>query len=191
MRLVHPDPSASENGDHPYCLVFNKRDDDTLMALGAVAAGHLDGGGGSGSGGGGGGGEGREDVAIYCKIVRKAVRPGPRDGLGSRGGAARAAAGGRGGGRGRRAQSRSGGKNGELGVAGLSCSALCVSLSFSLLGISRVVGLVHLVWFVLLPTAVAVSYWSASCGWCFMGGLFRQCFVSGAGGIFSGLGLLF
>lgn len=78
-RLVHPDPSASENGDHPFCLVFHTGSDDSLLALGAVAADHL-----AGVAEGGGGRSGAAEDVVSCKVVRKTAQPG----AGSRGGAA-------------------------------------------------------------------------------------------------------
>ena len=78
-RLVHPDPSASDNGDHPFCLVFHTANDEALLALGAVAANHL------GVGGGGGGGAGVEDGIVSCEVVRKAELPGSRAGAAAAG----------------------------------------------------------------------------------------------------------
>lgn len=116
-RLVHPDPSAADNGDHPFCLVFHTANDDALLALGAVAANHLSGGGkGSASRGGVREGAGVEEDIVSCRIVRKAEQPGLRGGAGSRGGAAAAAGrGGAGSGRGGQGGSRAGGRNGEFG----------------------------------------------------------------------------
>ncbi|CBJ28873.1 POT1 protection of telomeres 1 homolog [Ectocarpus siliculosus] len=87
-RLVHPDPSASDNGDHPFCLVFHTGRDDSLLALGAVAADHL-----AGVAGGSGGRSDEADDVVSCKVVRKAAQPG----AGSRGGAAPTGRGGGGG----------------------------------------------------------------------------------------------
>ncbi|CAM9998448.1 unnamed protein product, partial [Ectocarpus sp. 12 AP-2014] len=69
-RLVHPDPSASDNGDHPFCLVFHTGSDDSLLALSAVAADHL-----AGVAGGGGGRNDEADDVVSCKVVRKAAQP--------------------------------------------------------------------------------------------------------------------
>eukprot|EP00903_Cladosiphon_okamuranus_P021838 g20081.t1 len=112
-RLVHPDPSAADHGDHPFCLVFHTANDDALLALGAVAAKHLSGGGqrAVSSGGAQGGGRVEEDI-VSCRVVRKAEQLGPRGGAGSRGGVAGAGGGGDGSGRGGRGGSRAGGRGG-------------------------------------------------------------------------------
>lgn len=123
-RLVHPDPTASDNGDHLFCLVFHTANDDALLALGAVAANHLGGGGGSG-----GGGASVEDDIVSCRVVWKAEQPGG----GARGGAA-AGRGGAGSGRGGRGGSRSGGRSGKLGVAVIWASTIRVPVVFIVFG---------------------------------------------------------